>query len=250
MKRLGALLCMAGALATLPSTAAMAAGQSTDGTTADPLVAETDHMSYSEFDARRRLAANLPNELSRLYGVEAAVKGDWGDAIRHFLEAARHADKYSQHRISLMYWHGAGVARDPALAYAWADLAAERMYPRFVLLREKMWLALTGDERSRALDEGAALYDRYGDDVAKPRFARALSRAKRHVTGSRTGFVNRLEASHPDSQQPGAGGGADLSGLYHEARWDPDHYWAIEDAVWRSGHVDVGDLKALPGDAP
>lgn len=247
---LGALLCTGTALVALPSTAATADGRTADGTTVDPLVAETDHMNYSEFDARRRLAANLPNELSRLYGAEAMVKGDWADAMRHFLEAARHADKYSQHRISLLYWHGAGVARDRALAYAWADLAAERMYPQFVLLREKMWLALTAAEQALALSEGAALYDRYGDEVAKPNFARALSRAKRQVTGSRTGFVNHLEAGHPDSQQAGASGGPDLSGLYDGARWDPERYWAIEDAVWRTGHVGVGDLETLPGDAP
>lgn len=213
------------------------------------LVAETDHMNLAEFDSRRRLAANHPNELFRLYGAESAAKGDWAEALRHFSEAARHADKYSQHRISLIHWHGmGGVARDRALAYVWADLAAERMYPQFVLLRERMWLELSPAEQARALAEGPALYDRYGDAAAKRNFDRALSRAKREVTGSRTGFVNRLQVIHPDSQLGGAGGDADLTELYADWRWNPTEYWALEDAVWKTGHVDIGALEILPGD--
>ena len=248
--RLGAVLGGCVVLAAAPAFADGPTVAPAPAAAAGQLVAETDHMNYSEFDGRRRLAAHHPNELARLYAVEAAAKGEWGDEARHFREAARHADKYSQHRLSLMYWHGAGVAQDRALAYVWADLAAERLYPQFVLLREKMWLELDADEQARALAEGPALYDVYGDAAAKHNFARALSRAKRQVTGSRTGFVNRLETSHPDSQQGGADGGPELGDLYADARWDAERYWQIEDAVWRTGHVDIGELETLQPPVP
>ncbi|HEY0505198.1 MAG TPA: hypothetical protein VGD42_17080 [Lysobacter sp.] len=218
------------------------------------VVASTDRMPPRELDGRLRLSANFPNELHRLYGAERAARGEWDDALRQFTEAARHADKYSQHRISLMYWHGAGeLKRDPALAYAWADLAAERMYPGFLVLREKMWLELTDAERERALREGAVLYERYGDKVAKPRLAAAIARQNSQVTGSRTGYVDgRLSAY---SAGPGATSiddnstGTDLRPMYEAWRLDPERYWAVEDAIWKDGSVDIGKAVKTDGEA-
>ena len=99
------------AIALGAATAAGPAAQGADGERA--VVAETDRMNARQFDERTRMSRTHPNELWRLYGSDAAARGDWGDAMRHFRHAARYGDKYSQHRISLMYWHGVGVERDP-----------------------------------------------------------------------------------------------------------------------------------------
>jgi len=221
------------------------------------VVASTDTMTASDMDQRTRLSANFPNERNRLYASESAAQGRWDDALRQFTLAARYADKYSQHRISLMYWHGVGVERDPALAYAWADLAAERMYPSFVVLREKMWLELDEAQRARALREGAALYDQYGDAVAKPRLAAAIRRQNTQITGSHVGYND--ERLYVQAPGPGAYlmfdpmGAMDLRAMYDEWRLDPERYWAVEDAIWKEGAVEIGPTRKAhsrrnPGD--
>ena len=229
-------------------TTALAAGPITPSPEAlAAVVAPSDTMTASDMDQRSRLSANFPNERNRLYGSESAAHGHWEDALRQFTLAARYADKYSQHRISLMYWHGVGVDRDPALAYAWADLAAERLYPDFVILREKMWLELDEAERARALREGAALYDQYGDEVAKPRLARAISRQNMQITGSRVGYTD--ERLYVQAPGPGAFaivdpiGAMDLRAMYAPWRLDPERYWAVEDAIWREGAVEIGPTR-------
>ena len=213
--------------------------------------AETDRTSLREFETRRRAAATHPNELYRLYGAEAACKGEWRAAADQFRRAARYADKYSQHRLSLIYWHGLGQPADRALAYAWADLAAERRYPQFLLLREKIWLELSDAERERALREGRALYEQYGDAAAKPRFERALARARGQVTGSRTGAsVDRVQvsASLGGGSLFDGGDSLDLRPIYAQWRLDAHRYWAVEDAIWQSGgSVEVGPLETLNG---
>lgn len=122
------------------------------------------------------------------HGLLAYLSHDYAKAMRHFRVAARHADKPSQALIGEMLWEGQGVTADRALAYAWLDLAAERGQRRFVLQRERYWNALDEGERADALARGDALYAEFGDQIAKPRMARALRRGLRHVAGSRTGF--------------------------------------------------------------
>jgi len=211
------------------------------------VVAPSDRMDATALDERTRLSANFPNERHRLYASESAAHGRWDDALRQFRLAARYADKYSQHRISLMYWHGVGVERDPALAYAWADLAAERMYPSFVVLREKMWLELDSEQRARALREGASLYAQYGDQVAKPRLAAEIMRQNTQITGSRVGYTDgRLYVHAPGPGAYGMGdsmGGFDLRPMYQPWRLDPERYWAVEDAIWKEGAVEVGPAR-------
>lgn len=217
------------------------------------VVAPSDHVHAADLDERMRKSTNFPNELHRLYGSEAASRGDWGDAMTQFTKAARYADKYSQHRISLMYWHGVGVPRDPALAYAWADLAAERMYPSFVVLREKMWLELDETERARALREGEALYAQYGDEVAKPRLAAVILRQNKDITGSRTGSITsklQMHAPRPGEIDPMAATGADMGEMYASWRLNPDRYWAVEDAIWQDGSVEVGPARKDAKSAP
>src|SRR3546814_505270 len=105
-------------------------------------------------------------------------------AMDQFLRAARYADKPSQAMIAEMHWRGLGVPQDRELGYAWMDLAAERMYPNFVIKRERYWQLLDADQRSNAIERGQQLLAEYGDDAAKPRLAKVLRQARRETTGS------------------------------------------------------------------
>ncbi|HEY0502137.1 MAG TPA: hypothetical protein VGD42_01470 [Lysobacter sp.] len=145
-----------------------------------------------QLDAVVMASKDKPNELQRVFGLKSYLRGDGEDAIGHFMTAARYADKYSQHYLSLMYWHGAEVAEDRAQAYVWADLAAERGSRTLLLIREKMWLLMTPQEQQRALALGEDFYTRFGDAAAKPR-AEGLMRAfARDMTGSRLSYRNQM----------------------------------------------------------
>lgn len=131
-----------------------------------------------------------PDLRFRQLGDEARLAGRYQEALGHYQRSALHADKLSQLRIAEMYWQGKGVGRDRALAYAWMDVAAERGQSPILARRESIWEALDPSERERALREGGAIFERYGDEVAKPRMERELRRGLRRMTGSRTGSVS------------------------------------------------------------
>src|SRR3546814_12623296 len=76
--------------------------------------------------------------------------------------------------LAEMYWKGTGVAQDRPRGYAWMDIAAERRFPNFVILRERYWNSLKARERARAVEVGRPLMDEYGDDNAGPRLAKGL----------------------------------------------------------------------------
>ncbi|MGO1003501.1 hypothetical protein [Lysobacter sp. CA196] len=246
---MSSMAATAGSTSARPAAAGSTAAGPTEATPEQLASAETDRIGHRDFDARQRMSATYPNELWRLYGSDAAGRGQWQDASRFFRRAARYADKYSQHRLSLMYWHGLGVPHDRALAYAWADLAAERSYPQFVLLREKMWQELDEAERQRALRQGVAIFDEYADETAKPRMERAVARARSRITGSPAGLTTgnlRVFASRGGSSLFDPGDSLDLRPMYADWRMDTRRYWAVEDAVWQSGgNVEVGTLETI-----
>ena len=188
-----------------------------------------------------------PDLRYRLLGVEAYRGGEYTQAFEYFQRAAFYADKPSQGMVAEMLWTGQGAARDPALAYAWMDLAAERGYRGFVVQRERYWLRMDEAERQRALEEGAAIYARYGDDAARPRIDAELRRARRQITGSRTGHpvgALRIEVPGPN----GTSVSIDATKFYDPVYWDPEQYQAWHDQVWmepRTGNVDVGELESL-----
>ncbi len=156
----------------------------------DPL--QLTDKNFMQLDAVVMASKDKPNELERVFGLKSYERGNAEDAAGHFRVAARYADKYSQHYLSLMYWHGAGVPVDRVQAYVWADLAAERGSRKLLLIREKMWSQLTAEQQAQALAVGEEYYARYGDDVAKPR-AESLMRAfVREMTGSRLGYRNQM----------------------------------------------------------
>lgn len=181
-------------------------------------------------------------------GVRAYEAGDFESAATYFRRAARHADKPSQAMLAEMYWRGVGVDRDRALGYVWMDLAGERMYPDFIVMRERYWNELDEAERASAIERGQAVFAEYADDVAKPRLETILRRERRRTTGSRTGFVGNLTII--PNTGPMAGTGMTLSGEQYYAKeyWEPEHYWQLQDQIWRApprGRVDASDLQPV-----
>jgi len=212
-------------------------------------------------------ASAHPDLYFRSVALEADARGDSHAALAAFVRSARYADKVSQLAIAAMHFSGDGVARDRALAYAWADLAAERGYPDFVAVREHIWAALDESERRDAVERGRALYAAFGDAVAKPRLERLLVRGRLSMTGTRTGyqggsletadFSNRERlgtAAYFDGPQPRPTGvavdtdrplAAFMPGSEYWAprNWRPREYWAAQDARYgRGGTVTVEAL--------
>ena len=186
-----------------------------------------------------------PDLRYRLLGLDEFKQGKHERALRFFQRAAFYADKPSQGMVAEMLWNGHGTQRDPALAYAWMDLAAERGYAGFLGLRERYWNALSEAEKNVALEAGQALYAKYGDAAALPRIATALRREKKRVTGSRTGFVGSVQIFVPG---PGGFEQIDASKFYDERYWDPRQYQAWQDSIWmkpRVGRVSVGELQQV-----
>ena len=184
-----------------------------------------------------------PDLRYRLHGLEDFKRGKHDDALRFFQRAAYYGDKPSQAMVAEMLWNGQGGERNPVLAYAWMDLAAERGYAGFLGLRERYWNTLNEEERERALTEGQAIYAKYGDAAAQPRLATVLRRERRKITGSRTGFDGNVEIMIPVE-----GGFEQINGtkFFDEKFWDPKQYQAWHDSIWmkpRVGRVSVGELE-------
>ncbi|WP_119716763.1 SEL1-like repeat protein [Cognatilysobacter tabacisoli] len=186
----------------------------------------------------------------RIKGMNAYRAKSFDDARRFFSRAAYYADKPSQGMLGEMHWNGDGVPRDPVLAYIWMDLAAERGYRGFLRLREHYWDRLDEAQRARVAVEGPALYARYGDDAARPRYAVRLRATQRQFVGSRLGSSTQsVQVSVPTLAGYET---IDGSKMFDERYWDPDKYFAWQDQIWMKplvGRVDVGAIETLDADA-
>ena len=204
-----------------------------------------------------------PNELSRMAGQMAYLRQDYAAAITQFERGAHYADKYSQHVLSLMHWHGIGVEPDPVQGYIWADLAAERGSNVMLLIREKMWSGLTPVQQELAVARGQEFHDRFGDHVAKPRAEGAMRRFASQMTGSRVGFdghpLGLMGAPNAGTYAPQVGSPASFYAnsavattqqLYEGDRRDIAAYWATQDRVLDGGKVEVGPVAPLRGRRP
>ena len=193
------------------------------------------------------LAAH-PDLRWRVEGVRSYERKDYASALTELKRAAYYGDKPAQAIIAEMYWSGTGVAQDRALAYAWMDVAAERLYHDFLVRREGYWRALDGAQRQDAIARGQAVMAEYGDDVAKSRLEKVLRREMRRVTGSRVGFVGNLTIVPQTG--PWAGTGMTLRGdeYYAPKYWQPEKYWQLQDELWKAplkGRVRVGEPETL-----
>ena len=189
----------------------------------------------------------------RMLGLEAFKQQRFDDALGFFRRASFFADKPSQGMVAEMYWNGQGAPRDPVQAYIWMDLAAERGYLGFLSLRERYWKALSEAERVRVPVEGQAVFARFGDAAAKPRYEHQLRIGQREMTGSRTGFNRGVSI-----EVPGPAGSQSIPGtkFYDPRYWDAKKYWAWQDGVWKKpkiGRVTIGDIETvsrIPETAP
>ncbi|TXI48467.1 MAG: hypothetical protein E6Q50_10800 [Lysobacter sp.] len=197
---------------------------STDTTASVPpelaVASATDAATAADFDFLSWYSDGYYNEYYRFKAAREASKGDWAHAARLFEIAARYGDKYSQHRLSLIRWHGVGAPKDRIEGYIWADLAAERGYPPLLAIREKMWEALTLEERAAVPVRGKPRYAKYGDAAAMPLFRGMLARQRaRHFLLIRSTVPSKLPRFYPDS------------------------YMAQEARSWKKIRVDIGDIQ-------
>lgn len=186
-----------------------------------------------------------PDLQFRSYGTNAYIKKDFDKALMFFRRAAFFADKPSQAMIAEMYSRGEGLPLDLALAYAWMDLAAERGYVDFTVMRERYWRVLDAAGQARAIEAGQKVYARYGDAAAKPRFATQLRKGAKEGVGSRTGFTGNVKINIPGPSGEETIDGSKFKDINY---WDADKYWAMQDRVWRNpsgARVDVGYVETL-----
>jgi uncharacterized protein len=184
----------------------------------------------------------------RMLGIEEYKKQNYEKALRYFRRASFFADKPSQGMVAEMYWKGEGAPRDPVQAYVWMDLAAERGYRGFIGLREAYWKSLSEADRARAVQEGQAVYARFGDAAAKPRYEWELRQGRREMTGSRTGYRGNVQI-----EIPGPAGSQSIHGskFYDDRYWDAKKYWAWQDKIWMKPKivtVTIGDVETVTKD--
>ena len=232
-------LCLSLSLAMMPAIAMAAAAE------ADTSLETISAREQAVMATRTFLNAH-PDLKYRNEGWEAYQAGDHVAAMAHFTKASLYADKASQAMVAEMTWKGQGVPEDRAMAYAWADLAAERGYVQFVKLREQYWRALDVAQRERAVQQGSALVDDYADAVAKPRMAHFMKKAKQRMRRYAP------YASRPNEVRVPGPSGSMVSipahRFYDSQFWDPVEYQAWQDAVWKhmpEGKVDVGDVEQV-----
>jgi hypothetical protein len=239
----------------VPALLALAFAPGVRADEAPPLTSAT----FMELDAMLPSLRGRPNEEFRVQGLKAYQQRRFDEAMDRFESAAGHADKYSQHCLSLMHWHGVGTPVDRVQAYIWSDLAAERGNPRLLAIREKMWAQLGAQEQARVPDEGAAFYARYGDDSAKPRAEAEMRRFARGMTGSRVGYRNQpIETGGgPVNSVFGVDTGSNAAAYAISVAGSPDELYGKEgglrrlDTYWKEqdrlldGSVEVGELETV-----
>ena len=217
--------------------------------------------SFLDLDAQLPQAKGHPNEEFRIHGLKSHLSGRDDDAVEYFKRAARHADKASQHYLSMMYWYGQGVPIDRVEGYVWSDLAAERGSRRMLIIRERMWRELSEAERAQVSSRGVTLYAEYGDVVAKPRAERALRKFANNKTGSRVGYNDQslgIQFGGPIHGSFGnatagmmsasamVNGGSNGQTMYGDERTRSDPYWSSQDRALEGEikvTIDVGPIE-------
>ena len=218
--------------------------------------ADDDPLNDPEVQKTLRAMANAstwyhPDLFGMTAGTRRYAHKDYAGALKYFEIGAYYADKFSQLSTGLMYKNGEGVRKDPAAAYAWLDLAAEREYPDFVATRDGLKAELTPEQLAQAVELRKKLGERYGDAVAKPRMAQQLRWGREQITGSHTGFDSG--ANHVSTRSncgpalvmggravPQAGCGS--VDMYAKENWDPEKYFANRDREWNA-RVEVGAVQ-------
>lgn len=199
-----------------------------------------------------------PDLFGQFAGMRNLFAGKYKDAMKFFKIGARYADKPSQIAIGMMYLHGRGVSKDPAVACAWITLAAERGYPSYVSARDQVCSELSPAQHGQAAVALNMLSPEYGDKVAKQRMKLELTMARTALTGSLLGHdsgvklmgtdpIPIVNASRCAGYRLNLGGVAiprNGCGRYDPELFDPKKYFAARDAEW-FGTVTVGELRKV-----
>ncbi|MHC1480155.1 sel1 repeat family protein [Frateuria aurantia] len=199
-----------------------------------------------------------PDLYGQLTGLQDYTSGEYRAAMHQFLLGARYADKLSQLSIGLMYLQGQGVTKDPVTALAWISLAAERGYPQFVATRDNLARQLSSRQVAQARQVQATLAATYADAVAKPRMVLAMHEAMQYVNpvgrppeGAYTYVGPPSSTADQCGIDPDTGKPIRDCSFYAKWRWDPDQYFATEDAQWHApklkGTVTVQPLQSAQG---
>ena len=200
---------------------------------------------YTGYAETERLGEGHPYKVEGIGGDKVPTTV-WFDQIDEWRQLS---DKASMAMLAEMYWKGLGVPADRPIGYAWMDLAAERLYANFTILRERYWRDLSPAEQELAIERGQALLAEFGDAKAKPRLERVLRLEGRKVTGSRVGSVGFVRIVPMTGPAAGTGKVLRASDYYRREYWEPKQYWAWQDQVWqapRQENVDVGDVEQVP----
>lgn len=159
-------------------------------------------------------------------------------AFEDYEESAHWGNKLSQFNLGTMYYNGIHVGRDPARAWAWIKMAAERGYQQLIDMEEAIWDELDDAQRTRAeriLER--ELLPEYGDAVALPRMERFVNRRYRSATGSRLGGV---AGSNPVWVQPRDQVQSTGDVYYGEENWRVDR-WLEQEAAWFEEMMNAGE---------
>lgn len=211
-----------------------------------PALAEDPNPTFIH---HRSFIAAHPDIYWRQQGISDYARGRYGEAMIDFRRAASYADKPSQAMIAQMLWNGDGFPPDRIMAYVWADLAAERGYPEFIATRERFWRGLSADEQRAAVSAGQAVFDEYGDQVAKRREETALRLARINITGSRTGHIGNLVVQQYIPEYHDRHDDTDGALYYADKYWKPEQYWNWQDRIWEPNpkeKVEVGPIQIPP----
>lgn len=188
------------------------------------------------------IAEHTPGYRLNAEGQRSYDNGFYFDARHKFKEAAWWGDKLAQHNLGVIYYQGDGVDRDPARAWAWFALAAERGYPEFEKVWKAVWHELDEDEQERAQAILAELEPRYSDRVAVDRTARRMERERKRMTGSRTGFIGTLKVIDRSGMT------RDGEDFYQAEKWDFRQIVELETKLFRaldSGNVTMRDFEII-----
>lgn len=187
-----------------------------------------------------------PDMKYRTEGWQAYAEGDFAQARTLLEKAASYGDKPAQALLAEMAWKGQGQPVDRALAYAWADLAAERGYRLFVAQRENYWRQLDAGERERAVEIGQPMLATYADEVATRKLDSHLLRERFSSANWRRRKALDLVVPGPDGLRMVIRGHA----FYQDKFWEPTKYREWIDAVWTDPpktNVEVGDPTPAGG---
>jgi hypothetical protein len=184
--------------------------------------------------------------------------GFYGAAIRRFEKAAFWADKVAQYNVGVMHFRGEGVRRDPARAWAWVALAAEREYDLMTETAAAIWQMLEPRERQQGVEILVnKLVPRYGDEVAVDRTTRHMGLEFVKATGSRLGqsttmlYIRHIRGPAAYNRETHTlhylADNWDGPSFYDPVLWDFEQVLQTENWLFGepSGRVDLLDLQII-----